>query len=106
MSKRSDKMYKDSPKIESDGEGKKKVVKGESAEGKKAERTDDGTEGVAIHEKAAMEMHQKHSKERLDLHHKHEKEHHELNAKHMKEGSPAEEAAESPKVEKSEKGDK
>lgn len=99
MSKRSDKMYANSPKIETDADGKKVVTKGD----KKAERTDDGTEGMPIHEKAALEMSQKHEKERLDLHHKHEKEHHALTSKHMKEGSPAEEKAESPAKEKSEK---
>jgi hypothetical protein len=85
------KMYENSPKIETDGDGKKVVTRGE----KKSEATDAGTDGMALH--------QKHAKERLDLHHKHEKEHHELHAKHMKEGSAGEEKGESKAVEKAEK---
>jgi len=76
VSKRSDKMYKDSPKIESDGEGKKTVSK----KSKEAERTDDGTEGMPIDE-----MDVRHAKERLVLHHKHEIDHAEMEAKHVKE---------------------
>ena len=78
MSKRSDKMYKDSPRIETDADGKKVMTRGK----KEAARTDDGTEGMTLHESHAMEMHHKHAKERLELHQKHEKEHHELHAKH------------------------
>lgn len=78
MSKRSDKMYKDSPTIKSDDDGKKVVAKG-----KTAEENDSGTDHMHVNEKHAMEMEAKHSKERLDLHHKHEKEHHAMHLKHM-----------------------
>lgn len=80
MSKRSDKMYKDSPTIGEDGEGKKVVKKKES----KAAETDSGTEGMPEHESHALEMHHKHEKEHLDLNQKHEKERHALHSKHMK----------------------
>ena len=85
MSKRSDKMYKDSPKITTAEDGKKVVTKGESKEGKVAERTDDGTDGTEVHEKAVMDVHHKHAEERQALHHKHEKEHMALHHSHMKE---------------------
>lgn len=106
MSKRSSKMYKDSPTIGEDDEGKKVVKKGgekETEAGKEAAKTDDGT--IGIQEKDTLALGQKHEKERLDLHHKHEKEHHAMHQKHGKEGSPAEEKSES-KAEAKSEGDK
>lgn len=79
MSRRSEKMYKDSPTIADEG-GKKVVKKRE----KKAAETDSGTDGMPEHDKSALDMHHKHEKEHLDLNQKHEKERHELHSKHMK----------------------
>lgn len=81
MSKRSDKMYKDSPTVGDDGEGKK-VVKKSSPE-KESAKSDSGTDDMAGTEEH-MKMYHKHAKERLDTHHKHEEEHHKMFMEHMK----------------------
>lgn len=89
------KMYKDSPKLERDGEsGKMKITKAE----KKSAEVSAGTEGVVKdeHEDAVMKLHQKHSKERMDMHHKHEKEHLSLSHK----GLGKEASQEAPQEEK------
>lgn len=90
MSKRSEKMYKDSPRIEDDESGKKVIKKGPSKKEKESAEVNAGTSGMPEHEKAALELSQKHEKERLELHHKHEKEHHAVSSKHMREKQPEE----------------
>ncbi len=93
MSKKSSKMYEGSPKMGTDEKGRPAVTRGDK---KKAEMTEEGTDG--------MKMYQKHAKERLALHHKHEQEHASMANQQMAEGSPAEEAAESPAQESAEQG--
>lgn len=69
---KADKMYKSAPKMERDGEdGKMKVTKAE----KESARTNDGTEGMPIHEMGATAPHIRHSMERGMMHHRHETEH-------------------------------
>lgn len=101
MSKR---LYKNSPKLESDENGKKVIRKpAPSEDSKTAARTNDGTEGEPVHEshdKAVMDLHATHMKERLALHHKHEKAHLELMQKSAK-GADGEEMIN--KVENNEK---
>ena len=80
MSK-ADKMYKDSPKIEKDEEGKLKVSKKsdakEAVDGEEA-AGEPGMEGMKHEVRHAAErraLHHKHMKEHMELHHKHEMEH-------------------------------
>ncbi len=75
MSRRGDKMYKDSPTVGTNEDGKKVVKKGPSEAEKKTEKTDAGTEGMPEHDKKSLAMHHKHAQERMDLHQKHEKDH-------------------------------
>lgn len=96
-------MYKDSPTVGDDGEGKKVVKKAgktETPEGKKSAESDSGTDGMAGTEEH-MKMYHKHAKERLDMHHKHEEEHHKMLMSHMK--SAVEGAAGGPVTEHKEK---
>lgn len=70
MSKAS-KMYENSPEMKRDGEdGKMKITKAE----KISARTNDGTEGMPIHENG-MPMDVRHAHERRDMHSRHETEH-------------------------------
>lgn len=104
---RHSKMYKDSPRIESDDSGKKVIKKGSNEAEKKSAEVNAGTEGVVKDDDAVMKLHQKHAKERMDMHHKHEKEHLSLMHKGMKhgaEGSAEEENSES-KAEAAKEGD-
>lgn len=68
MSKRSDKMYANSPRIESDANGNKVIVKGAKA--------GDGAPpaGASEKDKKAFELKQKHEKQLLELAQKHEQE--------------------------------
>ncbi len=87
MSK-AEKRYKNSPELKRDGEGKMKVSKKE----KEAARTDDGTQGMAIHEEG-MPIQSRHMMERTNMHSRHEVEHSmhgnadkkELHGRHLKE---------------------
>lgn len=65
-----DKMYKSSPKMERNDEGKMKVTKAE----KESARTNDGTEGMPIHEEGVSPQ-MRHAMERTMMHHRHETEH-------------------------------
>ncbi len=95
MSAKTDKMYNKSPKMGTDEKGRPAV--------KRDEKKSDKKEGGKMD--AKMEVYQKHSKERLALHHRHEAEHAAMANQQMSEGSPAEEAAESP-AEAAAEGDK
>lgn len=65
----SEKMYKNSPTLETDESGKKYIKKNSPTEGeKKSARVSDGTEGIPINE-----LHQKHEKEMFDLYQNHTK---------------------------------
>lgn len=70
MSKRSEKMYKDSPKLKRDDEdGKVKVGKSD----KESEEANAGTDGIQEHE--GIPSHVRHAIERREVHHRHENEH-------------------------------
>lgn len=85
MTARHERMYKNSPKLERDGEsGKMKVGKKETPAEKKSGEVASGNDGMQMHEKAMTDLHQKHAKERLELYHKHEKEHLDLTHKSSK----------------------
>lgn len=98
---RSAKMYKNSPKMERNAEGKMAVSKkGPDVAG------GNSSDGVPKDKIAVMDLAHRHAEERLKLNQKHELEHHSLMSEHMKEGTPAEEAAETPAEEKKEKKEK
>jgi hypothetical protein len=79
---RSDRMYKNSPKLEKDKEtGKVGMTRGS----KESAEVSSGTNHIAEHESHMQELEHKHSKERMDMFHKHEKEHMELKHKVLKE---------------------
>lgn len=89
MSKRTDKMYGNSPKMDRDETGKMDVKKHpDPKESKEAGTEGEVREGVPVHARHAME--------RLDMHHRHEHEHHthdhgehgdkkEMHERHLKE---------------------
>lgn len=68
MSKRSDKMYANSPRIESDANGNKVIKKGPK------EGPGQPPAGASEKDKKAFELKQKHERERLELSQKHEQE--------------------------------
>jgi len=70
VSKRSEKMYAGSPRIESDKDGNKVIKKGASAGTAKAGLP----AGASDKDKKAFDLKQKHERERLDLAQKHEQE--------------------------------
>lgn len=82
---KSDKMYKDGPKIERNEEGKTVVKKGgkdekkETAGEKKVVEGETQTDGIEQHIK---DMHERHANELKDMHKRHEKEHKSLMEKH------------------------
>ncbi len=82
MSKKTDRMYGNSPKI-GRGEDGKVEVKRE----KKSQQVAAGTDGMQEHDSKMLDMGHKHEKEHLELNQKHEKERHELRAKQMKDGA-------------------
>ena len=94
MSAKTEKMYKDSPKLERNEKGKMHASK--KPEHKKEHKKEDHKEHGG-HNGVDLIMHHKHAAERMELHHKHEKEHAakstpehakavmELHAKHEKE---------------------
>lgn len=104
---KSDKLYKDSPKIEKDGDGKPGIKKPSKADGENM-----GIEGnpqpgagdgmpVPVDEKME-EMHGRHTREMKDMHKRHEDEHKDMNKRHMKEagklsGTPGEDIKEDKK---------
>lgn len=75
---RHERMYKDSPRLDRDEDGKMGIKKGPSEDEKKSSRTSDGTQGMEIHERHASErreMKHRHIGEHLAMHHRHELEH-------------------------------
>lgn len=79
---RSERMYKNSPKIKKGEDGKVTIDK--------SSKVNDGTDGIQESESHASEKHiqeleHKHSKERMHMFHKHEEEHMALRHKMMKE---------------------
>lgn len=100
---KSDKMYKDGPKIERNEEGKTVVKKGGKAgdgkkpsEGeKKVEQAETQTDGIEV---PVKEMHERHASEMKDMHKRHEKE-----LKGIMEKHGAKESGEGEKVEKAKK---
>ncbi len=71
MAKMHEKFYKESPELKRKEDGKMGVTKAE----KESARTNDGTEGMQIHERHAherREMNNRHVKEQMDTHHRHE----------------------------------
>ena len=70
MSKRSEKMYANSPRIESDSAGNKVIKKGPPAGAAKAGLP----AGASDKDRKAFELKQKHERERLELSQKHEQE--------------------------------
>lgn len=70
------KMYANSPRIESDENGKK-VIRRDAPESKAAQ-TEKVAEGVDVRQKNMVELMQKQAAERFDLYQKHEKAHMEL----------------------------
>lgn len=77
---RSDKMYKDSPKIDKDENGKA-VVKKSSGEEKKEEATS-GKGEIGDSKTPIQEMHDRHLSEMKDMHKRHQKEHTAMSEKH------------------------
>lgn len=94
---KSDKMYKDTPKMERNKEGKMGVKKPSEKEEKEAPENT-GTDGMEVHVK---DMHERHANELKDMHKRHEKEHKAIMEKHG-----AKESGEGEKVEKGEKAKK
>ena len=89
---RSERMYRDSPSIKRDeSDGKVKAMK-PSADKKKADEVQGGTDG-AMREPMHEDMAARHAMDRLSMHHKHEAEHHahkggdkkEMHKRHMTE---------------------
>jgi len=75
----SEKMYKNSPTLASDENGKKYIKKNEPTEAeKKSARVNDGTDGMPLHEVHArhqndmFQLYQKHAKEFADMHMRHQ----------------------------------
>lgn len=92
MSKRTERMYKDSPSMERDEDSGKMDVKKKPDH---AEAVKDGTEGVV---REGVPTHARHHMERMEMHHKHQHEHHahdhgkhgekkEMHGRHQKEMS-------------------
>lgn len=77
------KMYKDSPTIASDENGKKYIKKGPTEAEKKTARTSDGTEGSAINEHEPV--YERHMKELSDMSDRHMSERKDMTKRHMKE---------------------
>lgn len=100
---KSDKLYKDSPKVEKDENGKPGVKKPS-----KADAVDMGTEGnplegagdgMPVETTPQGEMHDRHAREMKDMHKRHEDEHKDMNKRHAKEqkklaGTPGEDIEE------------
>lgn len=78
-----EKMYKNSPKIDTDESGKKYIKKGPSEAEEKSARTSDGTEGVKMDEHGPM--YERHMKETSDMHDRHLDERKDMVKRHMKE---------------------
>lgn len=100
-----DKLYKDSPKIEKDGEGKASLKKPSKADGEnmgiEGSPLEGAGDGMPVDEKMD-EMHGRHSREMKDMHKRHEDEHKDMNKRHMKEagklaGTPGEDIKEGKK---------
>jgi len=77
MAGRSDRMYKNSPKIVADESGKKKIQKGPTAAEKESARVSDGTAGIPIHER--------HMSEVGDMYKRHQTEYGDMVKRHVKE---------------------
>lgn len=87
---KSEKLYKDSPSIKKDGDGKPKITKPTKADGENMGVEGNGLEGAGdkmpidlMHERHAKEMkdtHKRHQEEFKDMHDRHEKEHNKLMA--------------------------
>lgn len=71
--KKHEKMYANSPKLETDEDGKKYIKKGPTEAEKKSAEVNDGTDGMQKHE--GMPMENRHAMERRDMHNRHETEH-------------------------------
>lgn len=67
---KAERMYSKTPKMERGEEGKMKVTRAE----KESARTNDGTEGIPIHEDG-ISPHMRQAMERSMIHHRHETEH-------------------------------
>jgi len=80
---RHEKMYKDSPTLASDEDGKKYIKKSPTEAEKKTARVSDGTEGMAINEHGPM--YERHMKEISDMSDRHLAERKDTTKRHMKE---------------------
>ncbi len=67
------KMYKNSPTLETDGDGKKYIKKGPTEAEKKTSEQSSGTDGIEQHEGMPIDV--RHAHERRDMHSRHETEH-------------------------------
>lgn len=88
MASKSERMYKDSPSVKKDADGKPEVRKGSMNEreaGKEpaeSDKTEAGEGGVPVQ---AEEMHGRHMTEMKDMHKRHEDEHKDMHKRHEKE---------------------
>lgn len=79
-----EKFYKNSPKLESDENGKKYIKKGGPSEAEKeTARTSDGTQGTPVTEQGPM--YERHMEEVSDMHDRHLTERKDMVKRHMKE---------------------
>lgn len=81
---RSKKMYKNSPRIESDGDGKKVIKRGPSDAGKKSAETSGGINDSAADGEHGP-MYERHIKEVGDMNDRHVAERKDMVKRHMKE---------------------
>lgn len=78
-----EKMYANSPTLETDENGKKYIKKGPSEAEKETARTSDGTQGTPITEQGSM--YERHMEEVSDMHDRHLTERKDMVKRHMKE---------------------
>ena len=87
---KSSKLYKDSPTIEKDGEGRASIKKPSKADGEdmgtQGNPQEGAGDGVPVQTK---EMHDRHMQEMKDMHERHEGEHKDMHKRHLKEHSKA-----------------
>ena len=88
MASKSEKMYKDSPRVEKDADGKPEIRKGSKNErevGKEPAESDKNDAGEGGMPVQAKEMHDRHMSEMKDMHGRHEKEHKDMHKRHQAE---------------------